>query len=210
MSEPDDTLIGGSKTCGNWRGFRRNLVPGADRASWTTAFEDYFHSRIQLRYFEPIKLLQQCGANRGEGFSISAIHCTLIEFLESTVQGINYRYVRSDSELGLHEYRKSGPVFVAFLTKREPFSRCFTNESIGWEFYQNVRCGLLHEARTKGHWRIRANGPTDMIADTDSHILYRNTFHAAVLQFLNWYREALLSDTQMQEAFVRKFNALCE
>lgn len=158
MTEPDRTIIGGSKTCGDWRVFCGNLVPGGDRALWEAAFVDYFHPRIQLRYFDPIEILQQLGPNQGEGFSIAAIHCTLIEFLESTIQGINYRCVQRDADLGPHEYRKSGPVFVAFLTEREPFRKCFTSSDLGWEFYKNVRCGLLHEARTKGGWTILANG----------------------------------------------------
>ena len=210
MAEPDQTNIGGSKTCGDWRSFRGNLVPGGDQAPWEAAIADYFLPRIQFRYFDPIKVLQELGTNQGEGFSIAAIHCTLIEFLESTVQGINYRWVQRDADLGLHEYRKSAPVFVAFLTNREPFRQCFTTEALGLEFYKNIRCSLLHEARTKGGWRIRANGPSDMIANTDDRILYRNEFHKAVLRFIEWYRVAIVSEVNLQEAFLRKFNDICE
>ena len=210
MTEPDETIIGGSKTCGNWREFRGSLIPGGHQAPWKAAFVDYFRPRLQLRYFDSIELLKRLGSNQGEGFSIAAIHCTLIEFLESTVQGINYRHVQRDADLGLNEYRKSGPVFVAFLTKREPFKQCFRNDALGWKFYTNVRCGLLHEARTKSGWRILANGPSDTIANTDDHILYRNNFHAAVLRFIEWYRVALVSDILLQKAFVRKLDDLCE
>jgi hypothetical protein len=51
---------------------------------WETAFQDYFLDRIQLRYLAPIELLQQLDAKQGEGFAIVSIHCSLIEFLEST------------------------------------------------------------------------------------------------------------------------------
>src|SRR3972149_6360453 len=54
MTEPDNTLIAGSKTCGDWRAFRSSLVPGGDPALWEAAFEDYFRARGRLRHFEPL------------------------------------------------------------------------------------------------------------------------------------------------------------
>ena len=75
---------------------------------------DYFLPRIQLRYFDPIEVLQQSGTNQGEGFSISVIHCTPIEFLESPVQGINYRYIQRGAYLdpGPHEYQKNAELYT--------------------------------------------------------------------------------------------------
>ena len=209
MSELDETIIGGSNTCAHWRAFRDSLVPGADRVLWETAFEDYFRARIQLRYLNPIRLIQEHDTQQGEGFSIVAIHCTLVEFLESTVQGINYRYAQRDEDLGPHEYRKSGPVFVGFLCKREPFRASFTTEALAKDFYADVRCSLLHEARTRGGWRIWADGPPATIVDPTRRVLFRNNFHNALLQFIEWYRGALISGTALQEAFVRKFDSLC-
>ena len=210
MSEPDETIIGGIKTCEDWRVFRANLIPGRDPTSWETAFSEFFRPRLQTRYLGPIETLQRHDTNQGEGFSIVTILCTLIEFLESTVQGKKYRWVAKDSELGPNEYRNSGQVFVDFLTNRQPFRQCFTDVNLAWEFYKNVRCSLLHEARTKGGWRIRACGPPKTIADTNLRILYRNTFHVAILEFVEWYGLALISDVNFQNAFTRKFNDLCE
>ena len=207
MSEMRDTIIGGTKTCRDWLLFRERLFNAADETLWRSAFDDYFHSRIRLRYLQPIELLRDHDSRQGEGFSMVAIHCSLIEFLESTVQGINYRFVRNDADLGSHQYRKSGPVFVSFLTNRQPFSQTF-DLSLAEDFYQSIRCGLLHEARTKGGWRIRADGPA--IIDRSHRILYRNKFHEALLQWVEWYRGALASSQDLQEAFVRKFDALCE
>jgi hypothetical protein len=209
MSEADSVIIAGSKTCGDWRAFRASLVPGGDRAQWESAFEDYFRARIHLRYLEPIRVLQENDTLRGEGFSIVAIHCTLIEFLESTIQGINYRYARTDADLDPFEYRLSGPVFCNFLSKREPFAKVF-NGSLAQDFYSNVRCGLLHEARTKNGWLIRAKSPTGTIVDAGKRILFRDDFHDALLRFIDGYKASLISEPVFQEAFLRKFDSLCD
>ena len=208
MSEPDHTIIGGTKTCGDWRTFRGKLVPGGDRALWESAFDDYFQARVRLRYLEPISVLQKYCTRQGEGFSIVAIHCTLIEFLESAVQGITYRYVQRDADLGPHEYRKSGKLFEAFLCTREPFKNVF-DPTLAKDFYENIRCPLLHEARTRAGWRIWADGPKSVIVDGNERVLYRDNLHEALLAFIDLYRGRVVSDPAVQAAFLRKLDSLC-
>lgn len=99
MSAPGETYIAGSKTTDDWRRFSSSLVPGGDRAVWQIAFDEYFHARLSLRYLDPIRILQENGTFQGEGFSIVAIQCTLIEFLESTIRGLSYRYLRKGETL---------------------------------------------------------------------------------------------------------------
>src|SRR5213083_591747 len=103
-----NVYIAGWKTAADWAAFRQTLVIGGDMAGWRRAFHDYFQTRLDLRYLNPIRLLQQHGTFQGEGFSILALQCTLIEFLESTVQGINYRHLRRGERLGPYEYNLSG------------------------------------------------------------------------------------------------------
>ena len=138
-----------------------------------------------------------------------AIQCALIEFLESTIQGKIYRYRRQGEVSGDHEYSRSEEIFIEFLCSRPPFRQTF-NRTVAKEFYQSDRCGLLHEARTKNGWKIRADGPNDSIIDETGRILYRNNFQKAIERFLEWYRQQLISTTAIQEAFIRKFNSLCD
>jgi hypothetical protein len=209
MKIPGDVYIAGTRTATDWNTFRAKLTLGADPALWQKAFDDYFYERLSLRYLEPIKVLQDNGTYQGEGFSIVAIQCTLIEFLESTFQGISYRCRRkADPPLGKYEYSDSGNMFVQFLSNREPFSNVF-DEKLGREFYANVRCGLLHEARTKDGWTIWAKGPANMLVSASSKIVYRDNFQQGLLQFIQSYQGALPSDTLLQEAFIRKFDSLC-
>jgi hypothetical protein len=65
-------------------------------------------------------VLQEHGTFQGEGFAILAIQCALVEFLESTLQGIKYRHLRRGETLGPYEYSSSRDVFVSLLVTK-PF-----------------------------------------------------------------------------------------
>jgi len=149
---------------------------------------------------------------RGEGFAIAAIQCSLIEFLESTLQGKNYRYVKAgDPPIDPQfEYSGSRQMFVDFLLNRAPFSKEFTSP-VAHDFYESVRCGLVHEARTKGDWLIRAKAPagTRRCIDPARKLLYRDNFHDALLTFIGNYEADLLNSNTVQDAFIRKYDALC-
>jgi len=76
---------------------------------------------------------------------------------------------KADPPLGKYEYSDSGNMFVQFLSNRKPFSNVF-DKKLGREFYANVRCGLLHEARTKDGWTIWAKGPANMLVSASTKI----------------------------------------
>ncbi len=208
MKAAGDVYIAGSKTMDDWKAFRNTLALGGD-SEWKSAFEEYFHQRLSLRYLEPIRVLQDHGTFQGEGFSIVAIQCTLIEFLASTVEGKNYRFRRKgDPPLGPYEYSNSCDLFVTFLAARQPFQNVF-DSVLARDFYAGVRCGLLHEARTKNGWTIWAKSPSGTIIDGGQKIVYRNDLQAGILAFVKWYESALKVEVSLQEAFVRKFDSLC-
>ena len=83
MNKTGDTQIAGSLTPDDWKKFRATLTPGGATDLWKKAFDDYFHTHLSLRYLGPIKVLQDNGTFQGEGFSIAAIQCSIVEFLES-------------------------------------------------------------------------------------------------------------------------------
>jgi hypothetical protein len=107
-----------------------------------------------------------------------------------------------------HEYSNSSDLFVRFLSTRTPFSKDF-DAQLAREFYENVRCGLLHEARTKGGWTIWAKGPVGTLVSAANKVVYRDNFHSGLLEFIEWYKSALVADVSLQEAFLRKFDSLC-
>jgi hypothetical protein len=144
----------------------------------------------------------------GEGFSIVALQCTLIEFLESTLIGKNYRFLKKGQVLGEHEYSSSSALFVDFLSKRKPFAETFDAQS-ALDFYVGVRCGLLHEAQTKNDWTIWAKPPDGKkISDTKKRIVYRDALQDALVRYISAYGNSLATDGERQAAFLRKFDRL--
>lgn len=208
MKSAENHQIAGRKTRVDWEAIRIRLLLNAANA-WHEVFTDFYETRLNLRYLHPIKVLQDHGTLQGEGFAIAAIQCSLIEFLESTEQGKNYRHVRHEKDLGIHEYKSSQDIFVAFLRDRAPFSATF-NQASAEDFYIGVRCGLLHEARTKNGWRILARNSAGMVADVGNRIVYRDNFQDALLAYVNSYSERLPHEPLLQQAFIRKFNSLFE
>jgi hypothetical protein len=210
MNKPiGDPHIAGSLTTGHWKAFKPTLAAN-DKAQWEKAFAGYFHTRLHLRYLDPIKVLQDNGTFQGEGFSIAAIQCSIVEFLESTIQGKSYHFLRKgDPALGPYEYSSSSDIFISFLLHRMPFDKDFKDEQTARDFYVGVRCGLLHEARTKDGWTIRAKDSSGKTADCSQKIMYRDNFQTGLLTFVDWYKSALPVDNALQDAFVRKFDSLC-
>jgi hypothetical protein len=202
------TYITAQKTIDDWQNTSQELRSGANAKVWENVVLEYYMARLEFRYLSPISLLQKHGTFLGEGFSIAAIQCTLIEFLESTVQGKSYRYLRRGETLGDFEYSMSSDIFTNFLVSRAPFSAEFNNP-LANDFYTGVRCGLLHEARTKNGWRIWAADPTGRIVDANNKILFRDNFQDALIEFIDTYKAELPTNIQYQEAFIRKFDSLC-
>lgn len=199
--------IAGWNTPNDWINFKRNLSVGGSPDEWGKAFTEYYKPRLELRYLHPVKVLQDNGTFQGEGFSIMAILCSLIEFLESTCQGKIYKYCPRGQHPGPNEYSSSKAMFVSFLINRNPFKTIFT-EPLASEFYSSIRCGLLHEASTKNGWRIWANSPDGKIIDESKKIVYRDNFEKSIREFINEYGEKLRNDQATQEAFVIKFDNL--
>jgi hypothetical protein len=198
--------IAGWKTVEDWKSFRENLENESSETLWSEAINEYFMKRLELRFLHPIKVLQENGTFVGEGFSIMVILCSLIEFLESTYQGKIYNYTRNN-KLKKHEYSSSKAMFISFLLNRQPFSKYFDRDLVE-EFYSNIRCGLLHEASTKGGWRIEAKSRNGTFVDKNKKIVYRDNFEEAIRRYISDYRVELKSNKECQKAFIRKFNSL--
>jgi len=198
-----DDYIAGWKRRAEWHTLRARLITGKSDG-WAEAFTDFYMPRLHFRYLHPISVMQEHGTFMGEGFAIMAVQCTLIEFLESTELGINFFYGKP----GAHEYFKSEPIFVSFLTRRMSFKDVFTEE-FAKDFYQNVRCGLLHEARTKNGWRIWGGSSLQgQIVDVANKIVHRDNFQTALLAYVADYGRRLPGDATLQAGFLRKFDAL--
>jgi len=203
----DNHYIAGWNTPNDWANFSNSLVVGGTQEKWKEAYLQYFHPRLELRYLNPIKILQDNGTFQGEGFSIMTILCSLIEFLESTCQGKVYKHLPRGTQPGPNEYSSSKEMFKDFLNNRQPFNNVF-NESLANEFYSSIRCGLLHEASTKNGWRIWAKSNNGDILSIKDKTVYRDQLEEGVRKFINSYGKLLESDQNLQSNFLIKWASL--
>ena len=196
--------IAPGKTKDHWRDFAKILVPGGDEVLWAEAFDSFLFARLQSRYIDPVAAVRDGSNWNGEGFTIVSIQCALIEFLAALREGKKYRHQNPQPP---HEYRNSGDLLCDFLRKTDPFDKLFTRAQ-AQDFYTNVRCALLHEARTKGGWIIWASGTPAV--DCQRKIVYRDSFQDLIQEYIRNYGLALLKNIPLQEAFIRKFNDLAD
>ena len=209
MKPHNDVRIAGSRTIADWHTCKATLKVGEAPELWTIAFRDFFQERLQTRYFKPIQAIDSICLSQGEGFSIVAIQCSLIEFLGSTLEGTSYKY-RPDKKvpLGQFEYDDSSKLFVNFLTTALPFKNSFSKAD-AQDFYKSVRCGLLHEARTKNGWTVLSTKAPGAFIDAGNKTIYRRDLQNAFVAFSDLYGNSLPSQNMLQEAFIRKFDSLC-
>jgi hypothetical protein len=127
----------------------------------------FLDDRYRERFFDPIRCLKKAQGNEaGYGFAIMALCCLMIETIESYRQGLpsaSKDDMEALEKLPVNgtsgEYSLKGPfrncsgwVFEEFFGF-DNHKRYFPDVS-GKTFYQNIRCGLLHQAQTKGGWLI--------------------------------------------------------
>jgi len=206
--------IAGTHTANQWLKLGERLRVAPSERLWFSAYLDFYRERINTRYLNPMAAIQRDDTQRGEGFAIAALFCTLVEFLESCERGDNFHYIGWTKEPLLpNEYneRQASKYFKDFLETRTPFVTLFPSKLID-SFYQNVRCGLLHEAQTKGAWVISTKNSKGALVfeETNRITLFRKRLVPALEEYFLDYRNRLLTNQTTQAAFIRKFDALCQ
>lgn len=206
--------IAGKNTDKDWKILKEKLEDKPSKRLWASAFRCFYRKRIDTRYLNPITSIKLHDKKEGEGFAITALFCTLIEFLESCEKGHNFHFVgRTTYILKPFEYseRQASQYFKDFLRTRIPFKNLIPPALVD-QFYQDVRCGLLHEAQTKGIWYISSRHSNNVLIypKKDRITIYRNQLIQALETYFNDYRSRLLIDKNTQQAFIRKFDNLCQ
>jgi hypothetical protein len=206
--------IAGVHTDKQWVALKKRLLSQPSESLWEAAFRDFYRMRIDTRYLKPIAAIQKADSHSGEGFAVATLFCSLIEFLESCERGENFRFTAKKDKLQSHEYNQytASSYFKDFLRNRKPFDTLIPSTVVE-SFYQDVRCGLFHEARTKGAWFISSStshGDALISQNGGKITLFRNYLIPALDAYFVQYRERLLSNQATQEAFIRKFDHLCK
>jgi hypothetical protein len=205
--------IAGEQTDRDWASLKTRLQTSPTSRLWASAFRRFHRARIDTRYLGPIASIQKHDQQVGEGFAIVALFCALLEYLESCERGYNFRFVPNrNTTLQPYEYNQyqAAGYFKDFLRTRMPFNTLVPAALVD-SFYRDVRCGLLHEARTNGGWTISTKPSRgQLVSQHGGQItLFRNELVPALEKYLADYRRRLLIDHNTQAAFIRKFDHLC-
>jgi hypothetical protein len=169
---PDDTILCWTSPFDSSR-----HVTVADYHAWVAEGEqgkskiaDLFWQRLSERYVQPMQRLEMIEKN---GFAVMALSCLSIEAFETFYQG----WPSSKD--------KSKAAFLSFFA-REP--RFIALRSHAEDFYNCVRCGILHQGETAKGWTIRLLGP---LFDGANLRINADCFQKTLLETISDYRDSL-------------------
>jgi hypothetical protein len=148
-----------------WQGLK---LGEPDNPDWAKAI-GILAARIHDRYIEPVDFLITSEENkppseRRFGFTVLAIDCLLVETLGAFIEGLE------DTD-GI-----SKKTFCTFLRTRKRFAGEFTTDDLARKFYEQFRCGILHQAESGGDSKVWSIGPL-LRVEGNALIVNRNKFH---------------------------------
>lgn len=154
--------------------------------------------RMRGRFLEPICRMERYTY---AGFAVLALDCLLIETLQQFREGV------AETPPG-----ESPTFFVRFLTETS-FGGYFSKETARM-FYEQIRCGILHQAEVKGTSRILITEDVPLVKYTDDSqglVINRKRFHAQLQQEFEAYvaRVRDPSNQELREKFKEKMNYIC-
>lgn len=208
-----------------WEKHRLKFKDYSYNENWKTVI-NIFEKRIETKFFEPLKQLKKHGNNEGSGFSMVAIECLLIELFAAFREGktFNHRYSKEKNP-PTYQYGDCQSLYVDFLTKIYPFNSQFSSDlekiknDVNFfsasKFYTEVRCGLLHEGKTKGKWTInlkKSDEPKDIFLKKEVNKL--KIFRTALLRKIEEYLALYIKDLKkpenegLRKHFARKMDNL--
>ena len=161
-----------------------------ERSKDKVGISKFILERFTERYITPVR---SAGTNK-HGFCTMAVSCLMVETLESFWQG------EVDTK------GKSKKMFAHFFARVSEFAPFQPHAEA---FYENVRCGILHQAETRKGWRILRSGP---LFDEVATAINATKFHNAVARALREYCKGLRTadwDSSTWEHLVTKMAAIC-
>lgn len=149
------------------------------------------------------------------GFAIMANMCPVIEALEAFKHG-KERFYNEKEKKELDNAMSYEDAFIDFFTgekekekerERERERTFNVPENFGKEFYENIRCRILHQGGTGGGWRIKHIGDNKII-DVDAKIIDAKKFLDKIKKILENYGDDLKNGREDINNCVTKCKAI--
>lgn len=170
-------------------------LSGANKQDWAKAVE-IVRDRLSGRF---LRFADECLNDPYSGFVVLALDCLLAETIEQFKSG-------ATSGAG-----KSRQYITRFLSTAR-FQPYFDKDA-RTHFFEDIRCGLLHQAEAKEMWLVR-RGSSEMlqqVGDGRGYIIDVKQFHGAVHGTLEDYLEHLVdpSKNELRANLWKKMDHIC-
>ena len=199
MESGGNTYISLKYTAGDYNGLALSI--SSSNENWSKAIKIY-SDRIDERYILPLNNIinqdQENGCEEQNAFVIAAIECLLIETMMQFFNG--WEKTKGNNT----------EVYKDFLSNE--FNGIF-DEYSGKIFYEKIRCGILHQAQTKGHCKLTVDTAV-AIEKRDKNIIAVNPYllFESIRKWNEEYKCKLMDDKQekLRENFIKKMNSICK
>lgn len=164
-------------------------------SGWVKAAE-IFEDRINGRFLEMVERIEDV---KFSGFAALALDCLLIETLQQFIEGVD------ETPRG-----KAKQYFQKFLTSTH-FGGGFDATTAAM-FYEQFRCGILHQAEIKGSSKVwKVGRVAQFSADRKGLIVNHKTLHSklrgAFADYVTELRRG--SDPTLRDNFKKKMDFIC-
>ncbi len=144
------------------------------------AAAEFVRTRFEERYLAPA-----LDSATRHGFAMMALACLTIEALQSFRKGLG------------STRNQSRALFRTFFAEHETFILF----SEGNWFYDDIRCGLLHQAEARSGWRIVRRG---VLIDLESRTINADKFLRALRSAVHDYARSIAFDDKLWSNFKTK------
>ena len=174
----------------------REALAFTTEEEWQKAV-NILEDRLRGRFFDIVEKIER---HEFAGFAVLALDCLLIEILQQFREGM--------SETPRWEGSNH---FVSFLTETS-FSSDFNKITAGM-FYDQIRCGILHQAEVKQSSlvRIDTDEMVQLTPDGQGLIINREKFHQELETVFEQYVADIRNpaNSEQRAHFRQKMNHIC-
>lgn len=170
----------------------------------------FIYDRLYGRYIRPFDSKDSPYVDKHKnGFTIMANCCLLIETYASFREGA-FRDTKGKSERCFGWFFLKEKRFVDFskggLTINDYISKKgrLNNKGVPFDFYRNVRCGILHNAETRNGWKIlRRDSLYDEKTKTINAVKFMNRLNKTLIDYKKELDDSDIN-TEIWDSFINR------